>query len=210
MLAVSATVAATASAHPGAPWRSVAWAQKTQFGHYNTGPYRIVKAVCTGISPSSHSRFRHFRCVTTRKDGERFSQVIHSTSDGEGWAFSDTRHLGPGPSNKQKVIGSATGSGDYATAVASGNVNDPYVINVVATASPDQRIDVDWTAVCVRTNSSGGIGSGSKSGHYSDYSGPAHQITLPMANPDSCTVGATASLSGSGRVKVTIVAIIRS
>jgi hypothetical protein len=208
VVVVVALSAVGASAHPGSPWRSVVWARQTEFGPNNTGPYRTVKAACAGIPPSSRGLYRHFQCVTTRKDGERFSVVIHSEIDGT-WTFSDVRHVGPGPSNQTRVIGSASGSGDYAAALASGTVKRPYTIKIVATASPDQQIDVTWDVVCVKTGAGGGIGSGSKSGSYSDFSGPAHVITLPMASPDSCTVGASASLNGLGSVKVSIVVIIQ-
>ena len=106
-----------------------------------------------------------------------------------------------------RTLGRASASGDFATAIASGSVTKPFLIRVVASARPDQLVEVRWTVVCTRSNSSG-IGSGSRSGDYSDYSGIDHDVRLPMRNPDSCTASASASLATSGTVAVRIYALI--
>jgi hypothetical protein len=98
-----------------------------------------------------------------------------------------------------KTIGSESSSGDYATVVASGSVENPSTIRVRVTASPKQRITGNWTLVCSR-----GTGAGSKSGKFSGRTTIVRRMRLPMGNPDSCTASAGASLDRGGRIRVTL------
>ena len=90
-----------------------------------------------------------------------------------------------------------TGSGDYAVAVAAGNVDDPAAIYVTVKSRPTQLVSGAWTVVCSK-----GFGAGSKSGKIHGTTSLTRALKLPMGNPDSCTASADAQLSDGGVVKV--------
>ena len=96
-----------------------------------------------------------------------------------------------------RTIGSKSGSGDYAIALASGTANNPHRIRLVVTASPRQSVSGSWTMVCSR-----GLSAGSKSGSFSGKSTVRRTLKMPSSNPDSCTVSASGQLNGSGRIRV--------
>ncbi|MDO9354074.1 MAG: hypothetical protein Q7T55_10285 [Solirubrobacteraceae bacterium] len=98
-----------------------------------------------------------------------------------------------------KVIGSETASGDYAVAVASGDVDDPSSLRVTVSASSKQKVDVNWSVVCTK-----GLGAGSKDGKASGKTTLVRSIKMPMSNPDNCVVSASAQLSKGGKLKVTL------
>ena len=105
----------------------------------------------------------------------------------------------PGAAMGASKIGSASASGDYAIALASGTAENPGTINVRVTASPRQRVSVSWTMVCSK-----GLGAGSKSGQFSARTTVTRALRKPQSNPDSCTVSASAQLDNGGRVRVTL------
>lgn len=101
---------------------------------------------------------------------------------------------------KERVFGKATASGDYAIAIASGNVDRPRAILVRVTATPRQTVGVNWTVVCSK-----GFGAGSKSGAFKARAPVTRPVKLPMRQPDNCTASAGGSLDGSGRVVVSLI-----
>jgi hypothetical protein len=97
-----------------------------------------------------------------------------------------------------RVIGRASASGDYATAVASGSVENPSSIRVRVIASRRQGISVYWSVVCSK-----GFGAGSKSGQFERRTRRVtRRLRLPMRDPDDCTVSASGSLDRGGRIRV--------
>lgn len=99
-----------------------------------------------------------------------------------------------------RIIGKASASGDYAIAIASGDVDNPAQIRVRVTSNRRQVISVHWTVVCSR-----GFGAGSKSGSFERRTTRVtRRLRLPMRNPDSCTASASGSLERGGRVKVVL------
>jgi hypothetical protein len=140
-----------------------------------------------------------------------------STSDGAGRG-TGCNGSATGGTLARCIIGSASAAGDYATTVASGTATRPRTIEIVIYTNHRQTgIQVAWTMVCSR-----GLGSGSKSGTFTTGTygkappsptggrgwwtihGP---LRMPMAHPDSCIVSADAQLSGSGSLKVQILAV---
>jgi hypothetical protein len=105
--------------------------------------------------------------------------------------------------NQTVRIGSCRSSGDFATCVASGSVNNPLYIRVHVKASPDQHVSGDWSMVCSK-----GSGAGSTQGTVSGTTPRAKRLRMPFANPDSCSVAADAQLSGGGSIHVYLTARI--
>jgi hypothetical protein len=98
------------------------------------------------------------------------------------------------------VVDRAVGRGDYAVAVASGNVDRPRRLWVEVRARPNQRVDVDWVTVCSR-----GSGAGSRDGSFSGITPIRRRIRMSYRRPDGCTVSASAQLSGPGRRIVVVI-----
>ncbi len=96
-----------------------------------------------------------------------------------------------------KRIGSASASGDFAIALASGTAKRPLGVYVSTVATPRQSVSVNWTMVCSK-----GFGAGSKSGSHTTSSSRKRKLRLPMSNPSSCTVSASGSLEDGGKVTV--------
>jgi len=107
--------------------------------------------------------------------------------------------IAQGASEKDRVIGRAASSGDYAVTLASGNAKKPKQIKVTVTSSPLQKVSGNWTMVCSK-----GFGAGSKSGSFSARAPVTRRLRFPMRAPDSCTVSASGHLSGSGRIVVVL------
>jgi hypothetical protein len=141
-----------------------------------------------------------------------------STSDGAPDGTGCNGNVTGASSLARCIIGSASAAGDYATTIATGTATRPRTIEIVIYTSSTQRgIDVAWNIVCTR-----GLGAGSKSGQFTTgtygkappsptggrgwwtIKGP---LKMPMAHPDSCIVSADAQLSGSGSIKVQILAV---
>jgi hypothetical protein len=142
-----------------------------------------------------------------------FASTSDGALDGTGCNGSAT-----GASLARCIIGSATAAGDYATTVATGTATRPRTIEIVIyTSSRQSGIDAAWNIVCTR-----GLGAGSKSGQFTTgtygkappsptggrgwwtIKGP---LRMPMAHPDSCIVSVDAQLSGSGTIKLQILAV---
>jgi hypothetical protein len=81
------------------------------------------------------------------------------------------------PTEGASVIGRESGSGDFASVIASGEAEDPSVIWVEVRASPNQHIAGNWTMDC-----SGGFGAGSKDGEFEGTTPVLHKLkfcTMP-------------------------------
>lgn len=98
------------------------------------------------------------------------------------------------------VVDRAVGRGDYAVATASGTVDEPRRLWVKVKARPNQRVDVYWITTCAR-----GTGAGSRDGDFSGITPVKRRIGMSYRRPDSCSVAATAQLSGRGRKIVVII-----
>lgn len=100
-----------------------------------------------------------------------------------------------------RVIGSESASGDYATAVASGNANTPSRLYARIKTSPRQHATGNYSVVCSR-----GGAAGSKSGKLAGTGTFRRRLKMPMRNPDSCSVSALGSLDKGGHIKVVLIA----
>lgn len=101
-----------------------------------------------------------------------------------------------------RTVASKHASGEFAVVTVEGSAQHPKAIRVVVTVSRHQSASVYWDMTCVE-----GSGAGSKTGHAKIARTPG-SLTLAMPAPPSqityCTVGATASITGSGLVTATI------
>ena len=100
---------------------------------------------------------------------------------------------------KLRVIGRATISGDFATTIANGRAPRPATLAVRVLASPNQLVDGNWNMVCSK-----GVGAITKSGTFAGRTPLTRSMRFRMARPDDCTVAALASLKASGRLTVLI------
>lgn len=98
-----------------------------------------------------------------------------------------------------KTVDSATASGDYAIAQASGSVDEPGRIRVLVNATPNQKVMVTWTMVCTQKS-----GAGSSDDQFNATTPVDRTLKLPAKDASGCIVSANAQLDGSGTVKVRI------
>jgi hypothetical protein len=191
-------VVAAANGHPGTPFRTVAEARAVAFNP-GSGEFDDRSASCAGFGASQAGRFRHFRCITVRNDGLRFSLVLHTLA--HGWDFGEVHCLsGPAKCSVERTVAQGVASGDFATAATEGDMDRPFMFEVRAFASPDQIISVHWNLVCSR-----GVGTYSRSGGFRDYSGMGRQVPRSpfYDRPDHCAVAAVASIRrGSLTLKI--------
>jgi hypothetical protein len=108
--------------------------------------------------------------------------------------------LAAAPSAEAKPIDTGSASGDYAIAQASGNVKKPGTIRVKVTASPRQKVSVNWTMVCSQPDG----GAGSKDGKFTAKTPVTRTLKKPAKKVTDCTVSALAQLSDSGKIKITL------
>ena len=94
---------------------------------------------------------------------------------------------------------SGKANGDFAVAVASGNVRHPHKIFAKVTSHPARGVDGAWTVVCSR-----GFGAGSRSGNLGGHTPLIKRLSQPYANPDTCTASADAQLRDTGSVRVSL------
>jgi hypothetical protein len=99
------------------------------------------------------------------------------------------------------VIDKARARGDFATAVASGNVRKPKRLWVKVKSRPHQRATGSYSVVCTK-----GSGAGSRSGNFSGRTPFRRRLRKPYRRPDSCTVAASAQLKRGGRLTVILLA----
>ena len=102
----------------------------------------------------------------------------------------------PGKKFAQEVA-----NGEYAIAVAAGNVDRPHAIYLRVQSRPHQRASGAWTMTCSK-----GFGAGSKSGQLRGVTPFVRKLRMPYKRPSSCTASASAQLSSGGFVKVQLYA----
>jgi len=190
-------LAASAVAHPSAPYRTTAWA-KSQVFFPGKHKFDDRAASCTGFGARRGSTFVHFRCRTLRNDGIRFSMIVHSTSAGRAEvAFVDV--IGKGGYRKL-VLDRKSISGDFATQVVSGSLDDPWQMKGQIYVSPDQKVTGNWTVVCSKAS-----GAASRSGRFTAYNLTDFKIEFPFYGAESCTGSFAASIDGRGTLTVALI-----
>jgi hypothetical protein len=104
-----------------------------------------------------------------------------------------------------RYLGGCRAQGDFATCVASGNVNHPSSIHVHVVARPGQHVSGSWSMTCSK-----GLGAGSKSGNIRGWASLKHNLyqnlRMPYRHPDSCSVAADAQLSHGGHLHIWLTA----
>jgi len=99
-------------------------------------------------------------------------------------------------------IGRATGSGDFASAIAQGDVDEPRALFVRVKSTPSQGIFVSWIVTCTRGND-----IRLTDGDYDTTTPDYRQIRIPFRRtPDDCDVTAGGFLDEGGRVTVILYA----
>jgi len=99
-------------------------------------------------------------------------------------------------------IAQETARGDYAIAVAAGEVGHPTAIYLRVKSRPHQKVSGAWTVVCSK-----GYGAGSKSGDFSGTTTLVRKLRMPYKHPSSCTASASAQLQDGGFIKVQLYAV---
>jgi hypothetical protein len=102
---------------------------------------------------------------------------------------------------KDRVLGQTSASGDFAMALANGTATNPHVILVRVVSAPRQAVSGHWMLVCGR-----GMGGGSRTGSFKGVAPLTRPLRLPMVRAELCTVAASAKLSHSGRITVSLIA----
>lgn len=98
------------------------------------------------------------------------------------------------------TIGKCSSQGEFALCTASGTANNPVILTVTVTASPNQTIDANWNMVCSKGSSAAG-----SSGSFKAKTPVTRKMPFPFAHPDSCDVAALGALDdGSGHIHVAI------
>jgi hypothetical protein len=100
-----------------------------------------------------------------------------------------------------KKFAQETANGEYAIAVAAGNVDHPKAIYLRVKSRPHQKVQGSWTVICSR-----GYGAGSKSGDFEGQTTLDRKLKMSYRNPSSCTASAAAQLSDGGFIKVQLYA----
>jgi hypothetical protein len=98
-------------------------------------------------------------------------------------------------------FGQCSAHGDFATCVASGNINHPSEIIAHVHANPNQQLSGAWSMVCGK-----GTGAGGTHGPITGTTPRVKPLRMPYAHPDSCSVAVDAQLSGSGSLNIYLTA----
>ena len=95
-----------------------------------------------------------------------------------------------------KTIGLKRSEGPNATAAAGGIIDKPKLIYLRVSAAPKQKVKGSWNVSC---------GGGNVDMDAFEATPPyLLKLRIPRKNADSCVAGASAQLSGEGRLKVAI------
>jgi hypothetical protein len=116
----------------------------------------------------------------------------------------ETKPVKQAPSGSSGVIDTARRAGDFVVAQARGTVRNPSGVRLRVGATPKQRVTVDWQLSCFK-NRQVRVGKGKYRTKAPDERG----IQLPMSGAETCiaTAGAQLTRHGSGRVKISVVAV---
>lgn len=95
-----------------------------------------------------------------------------------------------------KTIGLKRSEGRNATAAAGGIIDKPKLIYLRVSAAPKQKVKGSWNVSC----------GGGKVDMAAFEATPPYllKLRIPRKDADSCVAGASAQLSGEGRLKVAI------
>jgi hypothetical protein len=107
---------------------------------------------------------------------------------------------------KRSTIDTAHAAGKHAKATAEGIANSPAAVAVRASSAPKQRVTIVWGLSCPKTDKGKDKGTG---GTYVTTPPNVRPLKLPQRAIAFCAVRAEAQLAGSGRVKVTLLALPR-
>jgi hypothetical protein len=101
------------------------------------------------------------------------------------------------------VVDQARREGAFVVAQARGTIRNPGLVRLRVSASPAQRVTVDWQLSCFR-NRRVKVGRG----RYRTRAPSTRAISVPMAGAETCiaTAGAQLTRYGHGIVKVAVVA----
>jgi len=107
------------------------------------------------------------------------------------------------PTGTKGVIDEARREGPFVVAQARGTIRRPGLVRLRVSASPRQRVTVDWQLSCFR-NRQVRVGKGK----YRVKAPNTRAIQVPMSGAETCIAIAGAQLTryGKGRVKVAVIA----
>jgi hypothetical protein len=108
-----------------------------------------------------------------------------------------------GDKPRRTTIAVARGSGPRAKAAAEGIAHRPVAVAVRTSAAPKQHVTVVWGLSCPKTDKGTSKGTG---GTYVATPPDVRPLELPRRDIAFCAVRAEATLSRSGRLKVTLLA----
>jgi hypothetical protein len=113
------------------------------------------------------------------------------------------RRVKPPPVGARGVIDEARREGPFVVAQARGTIRNPGQVRLRVSASPRQKVTVDWQLSCFR-NRQVKVGRG----RYRTKAPDTRAIAVPMSGAQTCiaTAGAQLTRYGRGRVKVAVVA----
>jgi hypothetical protein len=113
------------------------------------------------------------------------------------------RKVREAPIASSGVVDQARREGDFVVAQARGTIRNPGLVRLRVSASPAQRVTVDWQLSCFR-NRRVKVGRG----RYRTRAPSTRAISVPMAGAETCiaTAGAQLTRYGRGIVKVAVVA----
>ena len=113
------------------------------------------------------------------------------------------RRVKPPPVGRTGVIDEARREGPFVVAQARGTIRNPGQVRLRVSASPRQKVTVDWQLSCFR-NRRVKVGRGK----YRTRAPDTRAISVPMSGAETCiaTAGAQLTRYGTGRVKVAVVA----
>jgi len=100
-----------------------------------------------------------------------------------------------------RVIDRAVDRGDVPVVSAAGEAAQPNRLWVKVKAHRNKGVHVDWTVTC-----KSGTDQGSKDGKFNATAPVRRRVSVPLRQPDSCTLVATAKLLGSGKLVLILLA----
>lgn len=113
------------------------------------------------------------------------------------------RRVKPAPTVSSGVVDEARREGAFVVAQARGTIRNPTSVRLRVSASPKQKVTVDWQLSCYRKRHVE-VGKGK----YRTKAPDTRAISVPMSGAETCIAVAGAQLTryGTGRVKVAVVA----
>ncbi len=103
------------------------------------------------------------------------------------------------PRPRSRTIDTASATGDFAIAQATGDINDPAEIRLRVRSSIPQQASVTWTMTCTQAD-----GAGSSDDQFDAATPVNRRLRMPSRDVSDCTVSANAQLGEGGKVTVTL------